>query len=263
MNKKDYADRKQARIDSYRDKAQKNRAKSYDAYDASKKATEGIPTGQPILIGHHSEGRHRAAIRRSDAAMRKSIEATDKANYYDGKANAAENNTAISSDDPEAIEKLQAKLDSAEKKQALMKGVNRIVRNKKLTHDAKIQKIMNDFALDQKNAENVFVPDCFGGIGFAKFQLQNNNANIRRMKQRIEMLQNRSQDSTSELAFPGGKIVDNVEENRLQIIHDDKPDAETRANLKSAGFRWSRYNNAWQRHRSNYAIDQAKRICGV
>lgn len=40
------------------------------------------------------------------------MEAMDKVSYYDQKAQAAENNTAISSDDPEAITKLKDKLDN-------------------------------------------------------------------------------------------------------------------------------------------------------
>ena len=43
--------------------------------------------------------------------MEKSVEAGKKAEYYEVKAEAAENNQAISSDDPEAIQKLMDKLE--------------------------------------------------------------------------------------------------------------------------------------------------------
>src|SRR4051794_4138295 len=40
-------------------------AKADAAYEASRAATEHIPFGQPILIGHHSERGHRADLDRS------------------------------------------------------------------------------------------------------------------------------------------------------------------------------------------------------
>ena len=39
----------------------------------------GIPFGQPILVGHHSERRHRRVIERADHAMRRSVENADMA----------------------------------------------------------------------------------------------------------------------------------------------------------------------------------------
>ncbi len=59
-----------------------------------------------------------------DNNMRKSVEADKKAGYYAARAEAAANNTAISSDDPEAVEKLQAKLEGLQAGQTMMKVVN-------------------------------------------------------------------------------------------------------------------------------------------
>ena len=39
----------------------------------------------------------------------------------------------------------------------------------------------------------------------------------------------------------------NREDNRLQVFFDGKPDADTRAELKSNGFRWAPSVGAWQR----------------
>ena len=63
-------------------------------------------------------------LERSDRKMEQSIAASEKADYYEHKAKAAENNTAISSDDPAALEKLQDKLSRLQEKQAFMKTVN-------------------------------------------------------------------------------------------------------------------------------------------
>lgn len=45
-----------------------------------------IPMGQPILVGHYSERRHRKAIERIDRNMQKSVEETQKAEYFSDKA---------------------------------------------------------------------------------------------------------------------------------------------------------------------------------
>lgn len=50
--------------------------------------------GEPIKVGHHSEGPHRAAIARADRATRKSVEASDEAKEASERAEAASHVTA-------------------------------------------------------------------------------------------------------------------------------------------------------------------------
>jgi len=57
-----------------------------------------------------------------------------------------------------------------------------------------------------------------GRIGFPDYLLTNNSANIRRLKQRLGTIQAHSEDESSEKDVNGVRIVDNVEENRLQIF---------------------------------------------
>ena len=120
----DYEERKQARIDRYRERAEKARQRSGQLSHESISMLEHIPPGQPILVGHHSERGHRKLLERSDRKMEQSIAASEKADYYERKARAAENNTAISSDDPAALEKLRAKLAQLQEDQTFMKKVN-------------------------------------------------------------------------------------------------------------------------------------------
>lgn len=63
--------------------------------------------------------------------MEKSVEAGKKAEYYEAKAEAAENNQAISSDDPEAIQKLMDKLERLSGEQSYKKRVNAYYRKHK------------------------------------------------------------------------------------------------------------------------------------
>lgn len=164
----------------------------------------------------------------------------------------------IKSDNPKAIELLKEKIAQLEKNQELMKAANKIIRSK-LDQSAKIDKLIEiGFTKDQ--AEKLFVPNCFGEIGFAGFQLTNNNANIRRLKQRLAVLEKKAQDSTTERMIGKVKIIDNVEINRLQLFFPDKPSEEIRHKLKSAGFRWTPSLGCWQRYRSARAMYEAEQI---
>jgi len=54
-----------------------------------------------------------------------------------------------------------------------------------------------------------------------------------------------------------------LEADRLQILFDEKPDEETRAALKSNGFRWSPRYSAWQRQLTPNAEQAARRALGL
>lgn len=43
------------------------------------------------------------------------------------------------------------------------------------------------------------------------------------------------------------KVIQNEEANRLQLVFEEIPDAQTRSILKKNGFKWSPSNSAWQR----------------
>jgi len=60
-----------------------------DAWARSRKATAGIPFGQPILVGHHSERRHRNAIEKSRRLSAKGMEELHKENYWTARAQAS------------------------------------------------------------------------------------------------------------------------------------------------------------------------------
>ncbi|RHQ89234.1 hypothetical protein DWX76_12375, partial [Clostridium sp. AF21-20LB] len=60
--------------------------------------------------------------------------------------------------------------------------------------------------------------------------------------------------------FDGGRVEMNREDNRLQVFFDGKPDADTRAELKSSGFRWAPSVGAWQRQLTDNAIRAADRL---
>ena len=173
-------ERKQARADRYRKRALQAKTDSSAAYRRAEELVEHIPPGQPILVEHHSETKHRRVLECSWNALGKSVELEQKANYYEAKAEAAEHNQAIYAEDDDAIENLTAKIAALESLQERMKMANRIVKGKKQTQNEKIEALCK-LGFDRRNAEKLFVPNCFGQIGFADFTIRNNGANIRRL----------------------------------------------------------------------------------
>ena len=103
-------------------------------------------------------------------------------------------------------------------------------------------------------------PDFCGRIGYPAYALQNNNANIRRIRGRIAELKKRTENTPEGWEFDGGRVVVNTAENRLQIIFDGKPDADIRTELKGEGFRWAPSQGAWQRQLTDNAMRAARRL---
>lgn len=86
----DRAARAEARADALAAKADRKSAAADAAWAAERKATDILPPfGQPILIGHHSERRHRNQIERAHQATRRAIDATDEAKEVARRANIA------------------------------------------------------------------------------------------------------------------------------------------------------------------------------
>lgn len=57
-----------------------------EARDKVRAIVQAIPFGQPILIGHHSERGHRAAIKRMENGQRKAVEEWGKSSYWQHRA---------------------------------------------------------------------------------------------------------------------------------------------------------------------------------
>jgi len=257
--KSDFHERKARRIDRYEELAENAEQKSGEMHQQSRDMVKHIPMGQPILVGHHSEKGHRRLLDRSWNKLGQAVQEGEKAEYYKGKAAAAASNTAIFSDDPDAIEKLEEKIASAQTHQEQMKAINKICRSKKTTTEQKIATLKEEYNLHEGTITSMLNPEySFENPGFRSWELSNNNANIRRMKQRLEQLVKAESEETTEQEINGVTICDNVEDNRVQLFFPDKPAEEVRAFLRHNGFHWSRKVGAWQRHRSSWALRMAK-----
>lgn len=104
------------------------------------------------------------------------------------------------------------------------------------------------------------------GCPFPPYELQSRRGYIKRVADRLaelDRLDAAKANPAESTKFDGGEIVRNATENRLQILFDDKPDEDTRAALKSNGFRWSPRFQAWQRQLTANAESAARRALGL
>ena len=162
---------------------------------------------------------------------------------------------AISREDPQALEKLQAKKDECEQLQAKMKSVNAYykkngtcVGHPELT-DEQVLKLED--AISHHSWDNQPYP---------AYALKNNNAEIRRLKKRIEEISHDQEAGFVGWRFEGGEAVANTELCRLQLVFDEKPTEEQIYLLKLNGFKWSPSNHAWQRQLNQSAVYAADRL---
>jgi len=189
--------------------------------------------------------------------MDRSVSESRKAEHYDQKA-ASVGKGGISSDDPEAIDKLKAKLAELQERQEYMKAANKEYRRCKGNVDAMVG--VSDRmkgTIKRTLATFPWIKRPF------TFEITNNGGNMKRIEQRIAQLEASANTKAQEWEFDGFTVHANPDENRLQIVFPGKPDAETRAKLKTNGFRWSPTNGAWQRHLNNAAIYHAGYAMGV
>ena len=159
--------------------------------------------------------------------------------------------------DENAMEALQDKINNLESSKELMKDLNKFFRKggKIEDYDGEITEKLRshiDFMIHQ------------GWEPY--FDTANTNAEIKRLKARLEKLQKAKEEGTTETTTADAdgnelfKVVKNSEIMRLQLIFDGKPADEGRDILKKNGFKWSPKNGAWQRQLTDNALYSLKRV---
>lgn len=252
-----YEEKIQRRRERYESLAEKAKAESIKTGERAAEMASIIPMGQPILVGHHSEKRDRRYRDRIWNTFGKSVQLERKAAYYAERA-ASVGTGGISSDDPEAVEKLREKLANLESLQEKMKSANKAIRKHKTPEDRIGALVALGFS--EVVAEKLLTPDYCGGIGFADYETRNNNANIRRLKGRIAELEAIQKRDGREEEGDGYTYREDGEEKRVMFIFGGKPSEEIRTTLKRHGFKWSPTRGAWVRHLNANGIWAAKQV---
>lgn len=172
----------------------------------------------------------------------------------------------IMSGDADAIDRLAAKIAQAESVQERMKAANAAIRKyQKSGLQAQVAALLELGFLESQALEVLHRPAhlAYLGQGFPRFELTNNGANIRRMRERLEHLERMAEKPAKELEGANGiRAEDNPPENRIRIFFPGKPSEEVRTTLKGAGFRWAPSIGAWQAYRNARTIEIAREMVG-
>lgn len=265
-----YADKRLARLERMRAAADRLNNAGEAAIAHASKLADIIPFGEPIHIGHYSEQRDRNFRERIHKTFGRGFEAIKQAKDLERRADNAEANDAISSDDPGAILKLQAKIAALQMAQVRMVDINKTVRavlkSDNYLHD-RPEKLALSAGISIEEAVSLLKRDYMGRTGYPAWQLSNNSANINRLKARLEQLQTRAAARAAMTETVIREQVDGLDltierdhdENRLRLLFPGKPASTVISTLKQWGFRWSPTNKAWQRQLNNgaeYAAEQ-------
>jgi hypothetical protein len=164
--------------------------------------------------------------------------------------------------DSDATTRLLEKITKAEDIQARMRACNAAIRkHAKAGPDAQIA-VLVGLGLTETRARDLLQPDFAGRIGFADYELTNNNANIRRMKVRLTQIARDQATETTEITGESARLEDSPADNRVRLYFPGKPDVEVRDRLKSAGFRWTPSLGCWQAYRNHNSLAVARREAG-
>lgn len=202
------------------------------------------------------------------AAWDKNMENFRRADHYLDMLKRA-HTLAVKSDDPEVLDFLRAKLAGLEEAHALMVSANAYYRKNKTLEG--FEGIPAD-TMAWITRPGVYLPGgrngdgsplAFHGKPFPTYELANSNANIKRVKKRIETLEAVKASNPVEEEHIGYTYRENAEAMRVQLVFDGKPDNETRDLLKKNGFKWAPSQGAWQRQLNNAGKYAAHTVMNV
>lgn len=259
MNK--YQQRQEDKKERLLERASKVRAEGVRRQEAGQFALEAIPFGQPILVGHHSEKSDRSYRAKALNNLDKGYALIKEADQIEDRAERI-GSGGISSDDPEAIEKLEVELVKAVKAQEMYKAINQ-AHKKYLKDPESLNSVEFDFlSIEIKRMIRSYVPQySHQKHPIQKFEITNNAANIRRIQKRIDDLRAKASMSLREqVNGPGFSMREDLEDNRILFVFDEKPGESVRSILKSRGFKWSPTRNAWVRQLNANGRYSAERV---
>lgn len=154
----------------------------------------------------------------------------------------------ISSADPDALEKLTKKLERLQ-----AEHVEHLAANKKAYAEVKAGRAS-------------FAYGTFGAVTTTEgrtlptYFTDNETAEIRRIKKRIEDLQKQKEAPAKEASGDGWNLYEDNEAGRICFEFDGKPEQNIIDCLKSYGFRWSPRLKRWQRQNTDNGKRAADKI---
>jgi hypothetical protein len=229
-------ERLEAKLDKRRDWAASAANKSTERFNTAHALVANIPMGQPVLVGHHSEKAHRRVLDRSWNAMGKACELSKLADHHVSKAAGLACALAhnIFSDDPDALENIQARIDANEAKRDTMKKVNALYRKKDVAGLAAMG--VSYEGLKAKLAE---AGGYWGSAPHLPYEMTNLGARIRTDKERLGFIKRQQANTAAAEASPSGVLIQqSAGSDYVRVIFAEKPERSILNDLRGAGFHW-------------------------
>jgi hypothetical protein len=235
-------ERLECKAEKRREWAEKAAARSDARFGAAHQIASGIPLGQPILVGHHSEKHARRDQERIESNMSKGCEEHRLAQHHEASAAGieAQLDRSVFSDDADAIQQLEARIAKHEEEAARYAEINKVWRRCKGDVAAMVaagvsHKIAETAASTMKVAPWLGKPLDTGHLRTA----------IRRDRERIEQIRKRTARAEG-AAAKGGVLVEG--DTYVRLTFAEKPEREVLDALHAAGFRWG--SGSWMGERA-------------
>lgn len=266
MTRRERLERKLERREEWAAKAAVRRDSAWkQAHDLG----DMIPLGQPILVGHHSEGKHRRHIDKINRAGQRGLEEHRKAEHHADKADglATQLERSVFSDDDDAIEQLEARIAEREAARDHGKRINAAWRKAGKPDpldpeawDAFAAKVgKEDAAFAERGLRFQRRADAPGLFTWAKpYDPKYDGANLRRDRERIEEIQRR-QKATERAEAAGGVTIERRGEDGgwCRVTFAEKPEREILNALRAAGYSWG--GGCWS-GRTEYLPDEVAEL---
>jgi hypothetical protein len=223
-------ERLEAKLDKRANWADKARARSEAHLNAAHRTGDRIPTGQPILVGHHSEHRHRRDLERIDSNMSRACEEHTLAERHESKCEGLARmlDRSILDDDPDAVERLEERIREREKSAELNSQIN------KAWHKGgadSIRALVGELLateLASRMAQFPWLRSPCSMVGI--------RAGIRADRERIQDIVKKRERAELAASSPGGVLI--TGEEYVRVTFPEKPAREILQTLREAGFRW-------------------------
>lgn len=226
-------ERLEARLERRRAWAANRERQAEQAFTRAHAIADQIPLGQPILVGHHSERRARRDQDRIHSAMSAGVAASKIAAHHEAKAAGLADQLARSvfADDPDAIEALEERIARLEEDLARKKQANAAFRATKgapgwAAVAGLSERVETTAAEMMRQCPWIRLP----------FDPTNDRATVRRLRQRLDEIRTR-QARQQAVEEAGGTLV-TVAGAYALVQFAERPDDETLAALRAAGYTW-------------------------
>lgn len=237
-----YRDRRRARAERLRDWSDKREEKAESELARAEEMARVIPFGQPILVGHHSEGRDRNYRDRIDRTMGRGVEHARKADDMRSRAEGieAQLERSIYDDDPDAVERLEERLAALEAERERIKAYNASCRKAARTGGTGDLSLLTESERGEvATLARVASYQLGPGGALPSYKLSNLSGNIKRNRDRLATLKARAERAQAS-SDAGGILIEDLAGGYCRVTFAERPEKAVLDALKGAGFRWAK-----------------------